>query len=141
MSITMPVLTRVARLEASSGILVDPNQAQWLPSFPWEQLGEESAPSRDYLTSYNADYGFSHGPVLCDECYTSQQDMDVLDSINLDDDFGKEFSRWYLAKELSNGLILLMKQRCDGCGDMFSMWIGLSRALNLMTEGLFSSTS
>ena len=101
MSITMPVLTRVARLEASSGILVDPNQAQWLPSFPGEQLGEESTPSRDYLASYNAnyggngssqDYGFSHGPILLDECYSSQQDMEVLDSINLDDLFGEEFN-------------------------------------------------
>jgi hypothetical protein len=35
-----------------------------------------------------------------------------------------------------------MKQRCDGRGDIwFSMWIGLSRELNLMTEGLFSFTS
>jgi hypothetical protein len=101
MSITMPDLHQTASLEASSEILVDPNQAQWLPSFQGEQLRKESTPSQDYLASYSAnyggnglsqDYGFSREPVLSDECYTSQQDMDVLDSINLDDLFGEEFN-------------------------------------------------
>jgi hypothetical protein len=43
---------------------------------------------------------------------------------------------------ISDGLVLLMKQRCDSCSDIwFPMWIGLSRALNLMSEGLFSFAS
>jgi len=100
-SITMPNLGQMASLAVSGGHLVDSNHEQWLTSCQEEQLGKESTPSRDYLASYNAnyggngssqDYGFSHGPILLDECYSSQQDMEVLDSINLDDLFGEEFN-------------------------------------------------
>jgi hypothetical protein len=43
-----------------------------------------------------------------------------------------------MAKGLSDGLVLFMGQRCDGCGNSWlSVWIGLSQALNLMSEGLF----
>jgi hypothetical protein len=101
-SLTLPDSLQMASLAVPGGIVVDPNQAQWLSSFQGEQLGEESTSSRDYLASYNAnygrngssqDYGISHGPISLDEYYCSRQDMDILDLINLDDLFGEEFNR------------------------------------------------
>jgi hypothetical protein len=98
MSINMPDLPHLASLAVSGEILVNPHQAQRLPSIHGEQVGEESTPSRESPASYNAnyggngssqDYGFSHEPILLDECYTSQQDMNIIDSFNLDDIFGK----------------------------------------------------
>jgi hypothetical protein len=56
-SLTLPDSLQMASLAVPGGIVVDPNQAQWLSSFQGEQLGEESTSSRDYLASYNANYG------------------------------------------------------------------------------------
>jgi hypothetical protein len=94
MPIAIPDLPQMASRAVSGEIHVDPNQAQWLPSFQEEQLGEESTPSLDYPASYNENYdgngssqgyGLIHEPTLFDECYISQEDSNVLDSMNLDD--------------------------------------------------------